>query len=251
MSPPFAGGVALVEMPGRLDLRHRGHRARGSARNIPTAPSMTRTCPRARGSGSDICPLGSYPRSTFTRRRNPLPAAAAAVSISERQRHLRRHHRAVRSALRAADHAARAGLRHPRQVRPRELHRRRDAEHDRRGERQAALNSSTGRFISITDSAGERVGRQPRDDERQAPPGDQHAQRRRRPARSPAIRSTTAARSGPARRRAPRGPPTHAAGARRATSSRIERSRSRSAAARPPRRTAGTASAPAAGRTAR
>ncbi len=81
-------------------------------------------------------------------------------------------------ALRAADHASSAGLRHAAEVGPRELERGPDAEHDRGHDRQRGAEEQH-RQVHLDDRlGGERVRWHPGNDQRETPPRDQHAQRR-------------------------------------------------------------------------
>ena len=137
MSPPLAGGVAFVEMPAETTCGIAATAARSRSKysersfQVGYVPSWT-------GIGSDIVFCGSYPSSAFARRRNPFPAAPAAVSISSVSATWTRDHHAMNApALRAADDPPRARLRDAAEIRARELQRRPDAEHDRRHDRPA------------------------------------------------------------------------------------------------------------------
>ena len=82
------------------------------------------------------------------------------------------------SALRTADHPSSAGLRDAAEVRARELERRPDAEHDRGHDSQSRAEQQD-RQVHLDDRfGGERVGRHPGNDQREALPRDQHTQRR-------------------------------------------------------------------------
>ena len=128
--------------------------------------------------GTDMVWCGSYPRSVFTSRRNPLPAAPAAVSISSVS--------ATCSATITRCVRLPCALPITRRVLDCMTLPTSGRESCNAGEMpntiavataSAVLNSRTGRFISITDSAGKESDGQPGGHQRQAPPRDEHAER--------------------------------------------------------------------------
>ena len=122
--------------PGRHHLRHRGNRRPKPLEVLgPLLPRLVGAVVDGDRQRHGVLRVVSevgvrQPQESLARR-------AGRGQHQERQRDLDRDHDAMNlPALRAADHASSAGLRHAAEVRTRELQRRPDAEHDRGHDRQ-------------------------------------------------------------------------------------------------------------------